>query len=109
MTPRSLLLKERSDSCGGGVGVNGLNIRSVGGAVWTLAEPLKLGHILFSIVQSHLDQVVQRRFRMDYSPYPGPSLETQYDQQEIEEVITRSLQQAEDLVGALEQQLQARR
>ena len=51
-----------SDSGRGGVSLNGLNIWSVGRPVWTLAEPVEFGHILFGVVQGHLDEIIQRRF-----------------------------------------------
>ena len=55
---RHLAFEQRSGSFGGGVGAKGLDIRSVGGAVRTSAEPVELGHVLFSVVQGPLDQVV---------------------------------------------------
>ena len=58
-----LAFEKRSDSCVGRVGVNRLNVRGVGRAVWASAEAVELGHVLFGVVQRHLDQVVQRRFR----------------------------------------------
>lgn len=60
MTLRPLLYEQRSYSGRDGVCVNGLNVWSVGGAVGALAEPVELGHVLFGVVQSHLDQVFQR-------------------------------------------------
>jgi len=52
-----------------------------------------------------------RRLRneMDYSPFPGPDPRTQYDAQEIDTLITQSLQQADELVGTFERHLQERK
>lgn len=62
-----------------------------------------------AVVGAVLKELRQRRNEMDYSPYPGPSAQTQWDAQEIEEVTRRSVEQAEDLVEMLERYLQERR
>lgn len=60
---RHLAFEKRSNSCLGWIGVNRLNVGGVGRAVGASAEAVELGHVLFGVVQSHLDEVVQRRFR----------------------------------------------
>lgn len=46
-----------------------------------------------------------RRNEMDYSPYPGPDAENQYDEGEIETVINESIEKAENLILALQKYL----
>lgn len=56
-----------------------------------------------------LKELRRLRNEMDYSPYPGPGPQNQYDAQEIEDLIRKSLGEAENLIRVLEQHLQERR
>ena len=49
------------------------------------------------------------RNEMDYSPYPGPDLETRYDDEELETVIRDSVERAAAFVDALATYLEERR
>lgn len=44
---RHLAFEQRSDSCVGGVGAEGLNVRGVSATIRTPAEPVELGRVLF--------------------------------------------------------------
>ncbi len=57
------VFEECSNTRRGRVGVDSLNVWGVGGAVRTLAEPVEVGHVLFSVIQSHFDEVINRQIR----------------------------------------------
>lgn len=56
-----------------------------------------------------LKELRLRRDELEYSPYPGPNDEAQYDAAETEDLIQRTLQQAEEVVRSLETHLRERR
>ena len=46
---------------------------------------------------------------MDYSPYPGPNQQAQYEPDEIEDLIKNSVRRAADLLDAFSEHLRERK
>lgn len=61
------------------------------------------------VVGDTLTELKRLRREADYSPYPGPSAETEYETAEIERLIGRAVQQASEMVETLERHLRDRR
>lgn len=73
----------------------------------------KLSQALDSVVEGQglgapLKELRRLRNEMDYSPYPGPDLEAEYEVQEIADLVKSAIASAEGLIQKMESFLQGR-